>query len=132
MNVLLSIKPKYVEAIMNGEKRYEFRKTIFRNKNTKRVYIYASAPVKKIVGSFLIGNIIEDEPERLWEEFNKFSGISDVEFFNYFNGKDRGFAIEIETVEEFDTPIDPRETIQNFVPPQSFFYIETPLIAGYE
>jgi type I restriction enzyme S subunit len=128
MNVLLSIKPKYVEAIMNGEKRYEFRKTIFRNIKTKKVFMYATAPVKKVVGSFLISNIFEDEPEQLWSEFNKFSGLSETEFFNYFNEKEKGFAIEIDKVEEFAIPIDPRKSIQNFVPPQSFYYIETPLV----
>ena len=132
MNVLLSIKPKYVEAIMNGEKRYEFRKTIFRNINTKRVYIYATAPVKKVVGSFLISNIFEDEPEGLWQEFNKFSGLSKAEFFGYFNEKEKGFAIEIDTVEEFEIPIDPWVEIPNFSPPQSFYYLETPLNTGYE
>ena len=126
MNVLLSIRPKYVEAIMNGEKRYEFRKIIFKNREVEEVYIYSTAPVKKIVGSFLIGDIIEDSPERLWEEFKKCSGISDSEFFSYFNGNAKGFAIEIESVRKFEEPIDPRDHYPNFVPPQSFSYIETP------
>ncbi len=60
MNVLLSIKPKYVNEIINGNKRYEFRKVIFRNRNVTTVYIYSSSPEKQIVGSFEIGDIIED------------------------------------------------------------------------
>ena len=36
MDVLLSIKPKYVDAILKGEKKYEFRKIIFKNKNIKK------------------------------------------------------------------------------------------------
>ena len=28
MNIILSIKPKYVDKILSGEKRYEFRKQI--------------------------------------------------------------------------------------------------------
>ena len=33
MDVLLSIKPKYVKSIIEGEKRYEFRKAIFKNRD---------------------------------------------------------------------------------------------------
>ena len=126
MNILLSIKPKYVDSIMSGEKRYEFRKTIFRNKNIKRAYIYSTAPVKKVVGTFLIGDVIEDYPNQLWERFHMFSGLSDKEFFNYFNKDKKGFAIQIESVKEFDIPVDPREINPDFIPPQSFYYFENP------
>ena len=64
MDVLLSIKPKYVKSIIEGEKRYEFRKTIFKNREINRIYIYSSSPVKKIVASFVIGTILEDHPSR--------------------------------------------------------------------
>ncbi|UCF08747.1 MAG: hypothetical protein JSW28_03380 [Thermoplasmata archaeon] len=124
MNLLLSIKPRYVESIMSGKKRYEFRKTIFRNRNIKRAYIYSTAPVKKIGGSFLIGDIVEDYPDRLWDRFHKLSGLSHEEFFNYFIEGKKGFAIQIESVEEFDTPIDPWELNSDFSPPQSFYYFE--------
>ena len=129
MNVLLSIKPKYVEAIVNGEKRYEFRKMIFRKKKLEAVYIYSTAPVKKIVGSFRVGSIIEDYPERLWNHLKRFSGLSYLEFFRYFEGKERGFAIEIESVEEFENPINPRDFIPNFVPPQSFYYLDSSILS---
>ena len=51
MNVLvLSIKPKYAEAIYSGSKHFEFRKVPPRNLNA--VYLmYESAPVSKITGT---------------------------------------------------------------------------------
>ena len=124
MNVLLSIKPKYVEAITDGNKKYDFRKVIFKNKDVDKVYIYATAPVKKIVGSFIIGDIAKDSPEELWNQFKEFSGINDSEFFCYFRGCDTGFAIKIEELDLFKDPIDPREQFHNFVPPQSFCYTD--------
>ena len=36
MNVLLSIKPRFVEKILEGEKRFEFRKGIFKQDVAKR------------------------------------------------------------------------------------------------
>ena len=127
MDVLLSIRPKYVEAIINGNKRYEFRKVIFKN-NVATVYIYSTSPKKRIVGNFQVGDIIEDHPSNLWERFKDQSGIEHSEFFRYFNGRDRGFAIEIEKLNRFERPIDPKELFPGFVPPQSFRYIDTPII----
>ena len=117
MDVLLSIKPKYVDAILNGEKKYEFRKIIFKKKNIDNVYIYSSAPIKRIVGSFTARNIICDRPENLWEKFRDHSGLSDKEFFKYFGKRQTGFAIEIGIIKKFENPIDPKETIPGFMPP---------------
>jgi predicted transcriptional regulator len=121
MNVLLSIKPKYANQIVKGNKKYEFRKSIFKKRDLEMVYIYSSSPVKRIVGAFAIKNIIEKHPRLLWIEYKDFSGIDENDFFSYFRGKEKGFAIEIGDVEVFD-PIDPKEYIPNFVPPQSFCY----------
>ena len=126
MNALLSIKPTYVEAIVKGEKRYDFRKSIFGSKNIEKVYIYSTAPIKKVVGFFTIGEIIADHPERLWGQFKEYSGLSETEFFSYFRGNEKGFAIEIENVEVFITPIDPKELRPSFVPPQFFCYVDPP------
>ena len=53
MNVILSIKPEFVEKIFSGEKQYEYRKVLFKQK-VDTVYIYASRPISKIVGEFKI------------------------------------------------------------------------------
>ncbi|MFA5331069.1 MAG: ASCH domain-containing protein [Methanoregula sp.] len=124
MDVLLSIKPKYVQAIIDGGKRYEFRKKVFRQQSVNRILIYSSSPVKKIVASFEAGKILEDYPENLWENVKDYAGIDDRDFFEYFAGKSRAFAIEIQDLRELPEPIDPWETIPGFVPPQSYCYVE--------
>jgi len=85
------------------------------------VYIYSSSPIKRIVGAFAIKSILEKHPVQLWNECKEFSGIDEEDLFDYFRGKDKGFAIEIGDVEVFD-PIYPREHLPDFVPPQSFCY----------
>ncbi len=76
MDVLLSIKPKFAEAIIDGRKRYEFRKIKFANKDINRVYIYATSPVKKIIGVFKLSSIIEDSPHALWDRLREFRKTS--------------------------------------------------------
>jgi len=128
MDVILSIKPKYVDAILRGEKKYEFRKNIFKNKNIDNVYIYSSSPVKRIVAIFNVGDIIEDDPKAIWDKCKDLSGLKDIEFFKYFTDNRKGFAIEIDNLEKLKTPIDPKKIMPDFIPPQSFCYIDAPLL----
>jgi type I restriction enzyme S subunit len=128
MDVLLSIKPKFAEAILGGRKKYEFRKKAFSQKNIGLVYMYATAPIKKLVGVFRINSIIEDKTSTLWHRLKDDAGISEKEFFDYFRNREVGFAFEIIEVEKFENPVDPMIIFPNFVPPQSFCYIEFPFM----
>lgn len=123
--VLLSIKPKFVKAIMDGSKEYEFRKQIFKDRSATIAYIYASAPTKKIVGYFKPFEIVEGHPKDLWDQFREVSGVNEQEFFDYFTCRENGFAIRINGLEQFKDPIDPHDIFDNFVPPQSFCYIKS-------
>ena len=123
MNVLLSSKPVHTCKIMEGTKKYEFRKVIFKRRSVNSVYIYSSYPVKKIVGKFTVGRILEDRPDLLWETVKHQSGLDESDFFTYFVGKTKGYAIEIVEFTPFKTPIDPKVYYENFTPPQSFCYV---------
>jgi type I restriction enzyme S subunit len=122
MNVIMSIRPKYVESILNGEKRYEFRRSIFKDPGVDRVYIYSTSPVMKIVGYFVPGEIIEQNPEALWYVCHSDAGIDEEEFFTYFSNKDIGYALRIGDVHTFDVPMDPQGLIPGFKAPQNFMY----------
>ena len=54
MKVLLSIKPEFADKIFNGTKKYEFRKSIFKNKDVDTVVVYASSPCKYIINWYTI------------------------------------------------------------------------------
>jgi predicted transcriptional regulator len=110
-----------VNAILSGEKRVEFRKTVFKQ-DVKKVYIYSSAPEKKIVGYFIVGKVVEASPMILWKKFNNIGGIEKASFFNYYKGKELGYSLCIAEVNQFDKYIDPYIVIKNFTPPQSFCY----------
>jgi predicted transcriptional regulator len=124
MNVLLSIKPKYANAILSGEKQVEFRKLTFK-KEIERVYIYSSAPEQKIIGYFTIEDIISDTPKELWRKFNSVGSITQEDFFDYFANKEIGYSIKIKNVNRFRKSKDPKTIFKNFVPPQSYMYCET-------
>lgn len=118
MTILLSIKPQYAEAILNETKTVEFRKTPIK-RDVKTALIYMSQSNKKIVGSAKVRKIVEDSPENLWEKYQTVAGISKEKFFEYFEGKIKGYALEL-----FDVSYIPEEEQKtpDYIP-QSFCYL---------
>ena len=66
MKVLLAIKEEFASKIFEGSKRYEFRKSIFKDERVKTIVVYVSSPVKKVIGEFEIETVLKDEPENIW------------------------------------------------------------------
>lgn len=123
MKVLLSIKPEFAEKILNGSKRFEFRKGAFKKNDAKTVVIYATMPIGKIVGQFHIEEILSDSPESLWLKTKRYAGISKSFYDSYYEGKEIAFAIKIGNVERFATPQPITSLGEKIKPPQSFLYL---------
>jgi|SRR5690625_304153 len=123
MKVLLSIKPDFVKEIISGNKKYEYRKSIFRRSDISSIVVYATKPYGKVVGEFEIENILVDAPENIWLKTKNYSGITESFFNSYFEGRQKGYAIQIKDFKRYKNPI----SLQDFdkrlkVPPQSFCY----------
>ena len=102
MKVLLSIKPEFVEKIFAGTKKYEFRKSLFRRSDVKYVVIYASAPVKRVVGEFEIDDILSDDVDVLWNRTQEYSGITKAFYQSYFHNRKTANAIQIGHIKIYD------------------------------
>ena len=124
MRVLLSIKPEFAEKIFNGTKKYEFRRTVFKDPSVKTIVVYASSPVQKVIGEFEIEFILNCELKMLWEKTKEFSGITEKFFFDYFVSKDKGYAIKVKkTNAAIRRPLCIKEDF-HISPPQSFAYLD--------
>jgi predicted transcriptional regulator len=122
MKVLLSIKPQFAEKILTGEKKFEFRRSIFKKPQVRVVIIYASAPIQKVIGEFTISEILYDKVDSLWQKTYKHSGITEDIFFKYFENKDWGYALKIDNVKKYKTPLCLYKHFGLF-PPQSYAYL---------
>ena len=118
MDVLLSIKPIYVRRISNGEKKFEFRKKIFKNE-PERVFIYSSAPEKRIIGYFPYLGFLSNTPTEIWKRTSQSAGIAMESYHKYFHGKSIAYALIIDQLVVFSDPIDPFFIFDNFKAPQS-------------
>ena len=123
MKILLSIKPEYAEKIFSGEKRFEFRKAIFRNRAVKVVVVYATQPVGKVVGEFEIEAVLEAHPRVIWSKTKRFSGITRSFFDEYFSGRDRAYAIKVSKAERYTLPLDLNSVVPSCHAPQFFRYL---------
>jgi len=123
MKVLLSIKPVYAHKILDGTKKYEFRRRIHRDSRVHTVIIYATKPIGKVVGEFSIKDVYSDHPDLLWEKTNQFAGISKQLFSEYFYGRDIGYAIEVKKVKIYSNPKNLNEFIESGIAPQSYVYV---------
>lgn len=123
MKILLSIKPEYAQSILDGSKRFEFRKRIHRDTSVSTIVIYATKPVGQVIGEFTIGRILSERPDLLWEKTKEFSGITHNFFTDYFQGKDVAHAIEVKRVKRYKRPRPIQDFLPSGVPPQSYAYI---------
>ena len=122
MKVLLSIKPEFVEKIFAGTKKYEFRKSLFKRRDVKCVVIYASAPIKRVVGEFEIDDILSNDVDIIWERTQKYSGITKAFYNSYFQNQTIANAIHIGHLIKYEKV----KTLSDYNihrAPQSFCYI---------
>ena len=105
----MSIEPKYAESILNGTKRFEYRKKTCKNK-VGTIIIYATRPVKRVVGKVNFTDIIEGAPNNVWKKTKAHSGITKDFFDSYYAGKTKAFAY---VLGEF-TPYNPPKTLSDF------------------
>lgn len=119
--ILLSINPEYVERIISGEKKYEFRKSVCKRKVDK-IIIYSTSPVMKVVGEADIKEILVDNPEKIWAITQKQSGVKKEFFDKYYEGKEEAIAYELEHVVAYEKP---KKLLDYGIKtaPQSFCYV---------
>ena len=123
MKILLSIKPEYAEKILNGTKRFEYRRALYRNQDVRTVVIYATLPVGKVVGEFEVGGLLSDDPESLWASTKKHAGITKQFFMSYFENRETAFAIQVLNPTRYDEPLPLDQLVGTSPAPQSFMYL---------
>lgn len=119
--MLLSINPVHVEKILEGTKKYEYRKVVSR-KDVTKILIYSTTPVKKVIGEADVSNILIDAPENIWKKTKDCSGISKSFFDSYYNGKNLAVAYEIKNVRKYERS----KNLSDYgikTAPQSFLYL---------
>ena len=105
----------------------EFRRRPFARTIT-HVVIYATSPVRKLVGICEMGRVIRDAPSALWSQYGSEGGISREALFRYLDGLTYGIAILLRPFRSFANVLDLSE-LGFRRPPQSFRYLPESALA---
>ena len=119
---LMSIHPRYAEAILSGRKRAEFRKRPLAA-DVGIVLIYATAPVSAIVGWFTVRDTVRTAPDNIWRRLHAVGEICWPDFADYYAGRDEGVALLIGEVGRLAKPVALSEMRPALAIPQSFNYL---------
>jgi predicted transcriptional regulator len=123
MKVILSIKPQYAEKILDGTKRFEFRKAGFSMSGVTTVVIYATKPIGKVVGEFEIDKIHVDAPSKIWSKTKLHAGIDKKFFDEYYKDRSVAVAIGVGKVKKYTRAKELSSLGAGITPPQSFRYL---------
>ena len=105
---IFAIRPEYAKSILDGTKKYEYRKVACK-KPIEKMLIYATAPIMQVVGEADIREVLVDDPEEIWNR-------------TYYKGRNKAVAYKVENVEKYIRP----KTLEDFgvsYAPQSFVYL---------
>lgn len=123
--LLLSIKPRFADAIFRGEKTFELRRVRPRVEAGSLVLVYVTTPRCALEGAFEVKAVLEDSPQRLWGRIGAKCGVTKSEFTAYFSGADLGYAIEIARSWTLDDQISLNAMRDCSIrPPQSYQYLD--------
>ena len=121
--ILMPINPEYVDEILSGNKKYEYRKIKAKRKNIDKMVIYSTSPIKRVVAEVDVEEIIEASPEKLWEETKEYSGITKEFYSKYYKNKENAIAYKLGNIKVYDKPKKLCDIGINYVP-QSFVYLD--------
>lgn len=119
---LMSIRPRYARAILEGRKTVEFRKRPLAEDVT-HVVIYSTVPDRAVIGYFTVQAQKTRTPAELWKEFHDQGVIDEGDFFAYYAGRDQATGIQVGTVTRLRDPLSLADHLGVARPPQSFQYL---------
>jgi predicted transcriptional regulator len=122
--LLLSLLPRHAGAIVDGYKTVELRRRRVAAPEGTKVILYASSPVKAVVGTARLRASRICSAEAAWAEFSANMALDRDEFDAYLGGTD-ACLLMLDHVRRVDPPLSLEELRkdQPFQPPQSYRYV---------
>ena len=97
-DVIISIRPKFAEAILSGNKSVELRRRIQSLPLGTRMWIYATKPTGAVIGSAILCEVLQGSPLEIWGCVQSRAGVSEEEFAAYFDGTDSATGLVLKNV----------------------------------
>lgn len=122
-NFLISLEERHANNILEGTKTVELRRRPMHVAIGATVWIYVKMPLGSVVGCAKVTGLHALAPSTLWNRFGAVSGLQRQEFFDYFSGLPKAFALALSEPIRLASPIPLsklRGVSSGFHPPQFF------------
>lgn len=123
---LLSVRPRFADALLNGSKTVEIRRRRAHIPDGSSCLLYASSPVRALVGVIHVLATDTDTPRALWRRWGDQTGLARHEYDAYLLGSSKPCAIVVGVVARFPRSISLSELRRRqnaFVVPQSYRFL---------
>ena len=123
--LLMSIQPRFANAILEGTKTVELRRKPPRDQPDV-VIIYGSGATKAVLGVAQLKEVHTSTPDDIWKKFGATAGVTRAEFNEYFEGSETASALELTHPRRSgdDVPLSRLREL-GLEPPQSWRYVRT-------
>jgi predicted transcriptional regulator len=124
--VLLSVRPRFAAALLDGSKTVELRRRRARLAPGTMCLLYESSPTCALVGAFRVARTDTATPDQLWARHAAAMGLTRDEYDSYLEGADQPCAIVVDAAVSFPQPVrltELRRRQRHFVTPQSYRFL---------
>ncbi len=124
--ILLGIKPQFAEDILDGRKKWEYKRVPPKIIAKTKMVLYASGNMQSIIGDCTVTEILRKPVNELIDKTINESTSTREGLQEYFSGLEIGSALRVEKPKRYANFIsltDIKEKAHNFVPPQNFYYL---------
>lgn len=123
-SLFISVKPQYADAILEGRKTVELRRTRPNLPDGSLVILYSSTPTRAVVGWAQLIGVREGTPLEIWDQYGQAAAINGLDYDIYFDGAELAFALELDEVVAATQQV-PLSVIRSIgiQPPQSWRYV---------
>ena len=131
--LFISLRPRFAEMLLEGSKTVELRRVEPTVARGARALLYATSPVRALVGAAVIQEVHVATSAEIWQLHGARTGITREEYERYFSEASIAVAITLAEVRRLRTPVsltELREGRDWFRPPQSFRYLDAEQVAS--
>lgn len=124
--VLLAVQPRFAAMLMAGTKPIELRKRFPSLTRGTVIFVYASAPVRSVVGTIVLDQVERCGLERVWRELVPSIGADKQYIRDYVADRREVTLLHLRSPKPFAAAIPLRDLrmLVGIEPPQSFRYLE--------
>lgn len=123
---LLSIRPRFAEALLDGSKTVEIRRRRANITSGSVCLVYATSPMRALVGAIRVQHTDTDTSDALWHRWGAQIGLERDEYDAYLANSSQPCAIVVDAATRFAGPVGLQELRRRqhaFVTPQSYRFL---------